>query len=170
MDTIALGIALSNKQEIDILKTQVVTNHPFNPNWVTNGTIAQFCASVDADADATAGMSYLGELTCSDLPFSGNADAVVEIIDGSGTSGKVIHVRLTSGNVAPYRWEYTYWNSGANVSGWIPNLYAPPYPQENGTYEIVMTKTNAGVSFNWATASSEEQVYGEIINDTYGGT
>ena len=91
----------------------------FNPSWTTNSTIADFCADVNADSDAVAGMLYLGELTCSDLPFVGNADAVVEIVDGTGTSGKVIHIGITSGNVSPYRWEYTYWNNGSNVSGWI---------------------------------------------------
>ena len=146
------------------------SHETFPSSWNTSETTAQFCASVDADPTAVAGMSYLGELTCSDLPFNGNADAVVEIVEGSGTSGKVIHIIITSGNIAPYRWEYTYWNSGTNVSGWIPFLYAPPYPQDNGTYELILTKTSGGVAFNWATASSEEQVYGEIINDTYGGT
>lgn len=91
----------------------------FNSDWVTDSTTAAFCASVNSDPEAVAGMAYLGELTCSDLPFNGNADAVVEIIDGSGTSGKIIHIVITSGNIAPYRWEYTYWNDGANVSGWI---------------------------------------------------
>ncbi|MBR5286216.1 MAG: hypothetical protein IKU30_04895, partial [Clostridia bacterium] len=42
-----------------------------------------------------------------------------EVMDGTGTSGKVIHLVLTSGNVSPYRWEYTYWNDGSNVSGWV---------------------------------------------------
>lgn len=91
----------------------------FNPDWVTDSTTAAFCDSVNSDPEAVAGMAYLGELTCSDLPFNGNADAVVEIIDGTGTSGKVIHIVITSGNIAPYRWEYTYWNNGTDVSGWI---------------------------------------------------
>lgn len=96
-----------------------ITFKTFNPDWVTDSTTAAFCASVNSDPEAVAGMVYLGELTCSDLPFNGNADAVVEIIDGTGTSGKVIHIVITSGNISPYRWEYTYWNDGTNVSGWI---------------------------------------------------
>ncbi|MBO7079595.1 MAG: hypothetical protein J6W64_07290 [Bacilli bacterium] len=47
-------------------------------------------------------MSYLGDVYFSDLPFSGNGDAVVEITHGTGTSGKVIHIILSSTNVAPY--------------------------------------------------------------------
>ena len=27
-------------------------------------------------------------------------------------------MELTSGNVAPYRWVYVYWNGGTDVSGW----------------------------------------------------
>ena len=92
---------------------------PFGASWVTNSTTKAFCDSVNADSTAIEGMAYLGELTCSDLPFNGNADTVAEIMQGSGTSNKVIHLIITSGNVAPYRWEYTYWNNGSNVSGWI---------------------------------------------------
>lgn len=95
----------------------------FPVGWVTDSTTKVFCDSVNADSTATAGMVYLGELTCTDFTTSGiniyNGEVVVEIIEGTGISGKVIHLILTSGNVAPYRWEYTYWNNGINVSGWI---------------------------------------------------
>ena len=70
------------------------------------------------------GTVFLGEIKCSDLHnLPGgvnlvNGEAVVEIIKGTGTSGKTIHISLTSGNRTPYRWEYTYWNNGSNVSGW----------------------------------------------------
>ena len=97
----------------------VTTYQPFNTNWTTDSTIDAFCASVDADASAVEGMAYLGELTCSDLPFVGNADTVVEIMSGSGTSGKAIHVTITSGDIAPHRWDYTYWSNGQKTSGWV---------------------------------------------------
>ena len=59
-------------------------------------------------------------MICSDLPFVGNGDAVVEIIDGTGTE-KVIVLSLNSGNVAPYYWRYTYWviSGTPHSSGWI---------------------------------------------------
>ena len=95
------------------------TYNPFPAGWTTTGTIAQFCAAVNADATAVEGMAYLGELRCSDLPTGlVNVEAVVEVIEGTGTTNKVIHIVITSGNVSPYRWEYTYWNNGTNVSGW----------------------------------------------------
>lgn len=96
------------------------TYKTFPDTWVTTSTIAQFCNSVNADETAVAGMAYLGELRCSDLPSTlVNVEAVVEVIDGTGTSDKTIHIVITSGNVAPHRWEYTYWNNGSSVSGWI---------------------------------------------------
>lgn len=100
---------------------RIATNQDFPSSWssYTSGTTKAFCDVVNADATAVEGMSYLGEVTFSDLPFNGNGEIVVQIINGTGTSNKVIHLILTSGNVAPYRWEYTYWNNGSNVSGWI---------------------------------------------------
>ena len=81
-------------------------------------TINDFCHAVDIDAQASVGDVYLGELNFSSVPFAGNAEAVVEIIDKNG-SYKTLHITVTSGNVAPYRWEYTYWNGGSSYSGWI---------------------------------------------------
>ena len=93
---------------------------PFPSDWTVNGTIKEFCDDINADENAIDGMAYVGELNCSDLPTGlSNVDTKVEIISGSGTSNKVIHVICTSGNVSPYRWEYTYWNSGENLSGWV---------------------------------------------------
>jgi len=95
------------------------TNYPFPSSWQTSLTTDDFCADVNADGEAIEGMTYLGDVYFTDMPFSGNGDLVVEIIQGTGTSGKVIHLILTSGNVAPYRWEYTYWNNGSSTSGWL---------------------------------------------------
>lgn len=99
---------------------RIATNQEFPSSWGTSSsyTTKQFCDSVNADSTAVEGMSYLGEVLWSDLPFNGNAEVVVQIMKGTGTSGKVIHLSLTSGNVSPYRWEYTYWNDGSNISGW----------------------------------------------------
>lgn len=93
----------------------------FPKTWTVDSTIKAFCDCINDDASADAGMVYLGELLCSDLPSASlvNADAVVEIISNQELSGKVIHISITSGSIAPYRWEYTYWNGGSNVSGWI---------------------------------------------------
>ena len=99
----------------------IATNQEFPSSWPVSSstTTKAFCDVVNADSTAVEGMSYLGEVLWSDLPFNGNAEVVVQVMNGTGTSNKVIHLILTSGNVAPYRWEYTYWNNGSNVSGWI---------------------------------------------------
>ena len=87
--------------------------------WTTSGTTKAFCDDVAADTSATEGKAYLGEVTFSDLPASmGNAEVRVEIIDGTTAQNKVIVLTCTSGNTAPYKWQYTYWNGGTDVSGW----------------------------------------------------
>lgn len=90
------------------------------PNtWTTTGTTKAFCDDIAADSSAVAGKAYLGEVTLTDLPASMvNAEIVVEIMSGTTANNKIIVLTCTSGNTAPYRWQYTYWNNGTNVSGW----------------------------------------------------
>lgn len=90
------------------------------PNtWTTTGTTKAFCDDIAADSSAVAGKAYLGEVTLSDLPASmANAEIVVEIMSGTTANNKIIVLTCTSGNTAPYRWQYTYWNNGTDVSGW----------------------------------------------------
>ena len=96
----------------------IETYQPFNASWPTSNsyTTAQFCAAVNAESSAVVGMAYLGGASWSDLPFVGNGDVVVEVMQGPNNT-KAIHLILTSSNVAPYHWEYTYWNNGS-TSGW----------------------------------------------------
>ena len=90
------------------------------PNtWTTTGTTKAFCDDIAADSSAVAGKAYLGEVTLTDLPASMvNAEIVVEIMSGTTANDKIIVLTCTSGNTAPYRWQYTYWNNGTDVSGW----------------------------------------------------
>ena len=122
-DTLVSGTNIKTINGNSILgegNLSINTYQPFPNMWTTDSTTVAFCSDVNADTSAVEGMAYLGELYCSDLPFNGNADAVVEIISGSGSHNKVIHITITSGNVAPYRWEYTYWNDGSSTTnGWI---------------------------------------------------
>ena len=88
--------------------------------WTTNSTTKAFCDDIAADTTAVKGKAYLGEVTLSDLPAGIiNSEIVVEIMDGTTAANKVILLTLTSGNVAPYQWQYTYWNNGSSLSGWI---------------------------------------------------
>ena len=88
--------------------------------WTTNGTTKAFCDDIAADSSAVKGKAYLGEVTFSDLPASMvNGEIVVEIMDGTTAANKVIVLSLKSGNVAPYAWQYVYWDNGTNTSGWL---------------------------------------------------
>lgn len=128
LDDYALLSALSAYAKKDEIKAYM----PFNQNWRAASTIANFCYDVDHDNDAVEGMTFLGELRCSDFRTKGvplsNGEAVVEIVkeDGIG-GGKTIHIILTSGTTYPYRWEYTYWGHGNNQHGWTGY-----YPIEDG--------------------------------------
>lgn len=99
---------------------QGTTYLTFPNTWTTNSTTKALCDDIAADNTSEKGKAYLGEVTCSDLPAGMlNGEVIVEIMDGTTAANKVIVLTLTSGNVAPYMWKYTYWNGGSNVSGWI---------------------------------------------------
>lgn len=93
---------------------------PFNSNWTINSTTETFLSDVFNDTNAKPRMAYMGAITCSDLPFNGNAEAVVTILP-STVSTKVVHVTITSGTDSPYRWECSYYiqNSITHYTGWI---------------------------------------------------
>ena len=100
----------------------VSTNRAFPSGWPTSNsyTTKQFCDIVNADVNAVQGLSYLGEVRWSDLPSTMiNGEVIVEIMSGTGSSNKVILLTITSGNLSPYMWKYTYWNNGSSLSGWI---------------------------------------------------
>ena len=82
------------------------TTHAFNPSWVVNSTTATFCDSIVNDPEAEAGMVYLGQLLCNDLPGGlVQGEAIVEVLTNNA-NGKAIHIMLTSVDTSPYRWEY----------------------------------------------------------------
>ena len=98
---------------------ELSTYLPYPAGWTTTGTTKAFCDAIAADTTAVVGKAYLGEVTLSDLPASmANAEIVVEIMSGTTAANKIIKLTCSSGNTAPYLWEYTYWNNGTDVSGW----------------------------------------------------
>ena len=124
----------------------VKTYQVFPSSWHTTTTFSEFLNDINSDNTAVEGMAYLGDLACSGLPTGiSNAEVVVEIIN-STTNTKCIHAILTSGDVNPYRWEYTYWNNGSSVSGWIgfqPKLTAGENINiQDNTISAVDTKPN----------------------------
>lgn len=193
----ALYTALSGKQETLVSGTNiktvngisllgdgdvaVKTYQPFPDDFhVTNAyTFRQFLDSVCAYAPAVKGMAYLGEVRNTGLPSGvntasgstitlNNAEVVVEIMDGTTAANKVIHATITSGNVKPYRWEYTYWtvNSTVHTSGWV--TWQDPLP--SGTTGNFLQKTANGI--DWASIAQWEYgvpVY-TVTEDDYFGT
>lgn len=123
-DTLVSGTNIKTINGSSILgsgNVSVNTFKTFGLGWDTSHTVNDFCASINGDASATEGNAYLGGVTFTDFPSLSllNADIVVEVITGTGTSNKVIHIVMTSGSISPYHWEYTYWNNGNSTSGWI---------------------------------------------------
>lgn len=131
---------------------ELSTYLPFPNSWTTNSTTKAFCDDVAADTSAVAGKAYLGEVVFSDLNTVGlvNAEIVVEIMAGSTAATKVIVLRMTSGNHAPYQWQYTYWNGGSDVSGWVG--FQPELPSQSGQSGKFLT-TN-GSSLSWGTVDA----------------
>lgn len=102
---------LTNKPEIPA----PTSFKPFKSSWPTNSTIDAFCQAVMNDPDAVVGMAYFGALSCSDLPAGlGIGDTIVEILGSN--SNKVVHLEISSTNMAPYNWEASYWQG--NLYGW----------------------------------------------------
>lgn len=139
----------------------ITTYQPFNSTWPTNTTFAAFLSAVNSDTTATAGMAYLGELSCSGLPMQGNVEATVEIQNGPG-GNKTIYTVITSGTDAPYRWEYTYWNNGSNVSGWIS--FQPELPTQSGHSGEFLTTD--GSTLSWAPSSASPSSATWYTNNT----
>ena len=113
---------LATKDEVAQVRAYKAFPSSWNTKATSSYTTKQLCDTINADANAVEGTAWLGEIRCSDISDPGvalvNGEVVVEVIKGTGTSGKVIHLILSSGNKSPYRWEYTYWNNGSNTSGW----------------------------------------------------
>lgn len=102
---------LTNKPEIPA----PTSFKPFKSSWPTNSTIDAFCQAVMNDPDAVVGMAYFGALSCSDLPAGlGIGDTIIEILGSN--NNKVVHLEISSTNMAPYNWEASYWQG--NLYGW----------------------------------------------------
>ena len=131
---------------------EIKTHTEFPNNWTTNATMVDLFTDIENDNDAIVGMTYLGEVTCSDLPFSGNAEIVINIMNGTG-SNKIILATLTSSNVAPYYWQYTY--GGGHNSGWqtfISNDNSFPEFSDQSTYSVNDVVTHEGLFYQCRTA------------------
>ena len=128
------------------------------PNtWPTTGTTKAFCDAIAADTTTTEGKAYLGEVTLTDLPAGiANSEIEVKIMSGTTAQGKIILLTLTSGNVSPYKWQYTYWNGGSDVSGWVDFLSSSSVVNNyNSTSATAPLSANMGHDLNERLSSVE---------------
>ena len=92
------------------VNTHGTTFKPYPEEFDTTHTTQDFLNSI-YDLDLDAGMTYLGGVRLTDMPFNGNAEIEVYIYPGN-----VIYLILRSANISPYEWEcnnHTY-------RGWEP--------------------------------------------------
>lgn len=138
----------------------ITTYRTFPASWTIDGTFAELMQDIENDATAVKGNVYLGEITCSDLPFVGNADTLIEIYDGTGTN-KTIVSTINSGTTSPYYWRYTYWviSDVVHTSGW--QSFVPTERTINGkalTTDITLTPSDIGAEPTLPTTSTANKV------------
>ena len=113
--------ASASKKYVDDSVASKESYKTFPNSWVTNSTTLAFCQSIQSDTNAHAGSAYLGTLMCNDLP-SGmvQVEAIVDIIS-EGANGKCVNITITSLEIAPYRWTYSYGivNGSVRTVGWL---------------------------------------------------
>lgn len=159
---------------------EVVTYQPFPNNWRTSGTMAELFTDIKNDTDAVPGMSYLGEVRCSNLPFAGNAEMIINIMTGSGNNKVMVGI-VTSANICPYYWQYTY---GAGYdTGWQTFISADnsfPAFSRSSTYQNGDIVTYVGKFYkchtdivspgSWTGSTNWDLVnLGDIINGVSSG-
>lgn len=145
---------VNNKSILGSGNLVVETYSSFPSSWPKDTTFTALLNAINSDITAVAGMVYLDEVTCSGLPTGiHNAEIVIEITKSS-TNTKCIHTILTSANLYPYRWEYTYWNNGDSVSGWIG--FQPELPSQNGNTGKYLTTNGSSLSWGEVDLSSKQ--------------
>lgn len=91
------------------------TFKPFPAEFITDGTTAQFLASVE-EGNYPVWYAFMGQITCSDLPVWVNVQAEVEVYV---YPQNVIHCVIRSAEVRPYIWtcnsyQYRWWEPMCN--------------------------------------------------------
>ena len=155
------GTSLLGAGDIDIKSYE-----PFPADWTTDSTTAALMADIEADTSAVVGKAYLGDVELTDMPFVGNAEVEIKIINGTGTE-KTILATLTSGNISPNTWQYTYWViSGApHNSGWIAKANDSDVVHLSGAETISGQKTFTNMNrFSGATIFSGNVSFADLVD------
>lgn len=123
-------LALARKHAKQVAKEEGV-NQDFLSDFVTDKTTAEFCASITSCSAVKQGNSFMGAVTLTDMPFSGNAECRVDVIH-SQLGGFILALELISATEAPYRWYGVYWKT---FGGWQA-LITDAHLQEEYTVEV----------------------------------
>lgn len=86
--------------------TAGIASAAFPDSFVTNSTTAAFCESIDNYAGTKVGMTFLGPVTLTDMPFYGNAEVIVRIM--TEAPGAVIVLEMFSTNIDTNHWYAMY--------------------------------------------------------------
>lgn len=106
-------LALARKHADNVSKDRSV-NQEFLDGFVTNGTTEDLCCSICKNGKVRPGHSFMGAVRLTDMPFSGNAECKIDVIESS-VGGFILALELISATEEPYRWHGTYWN---DFDGW----------------------------------------------------
>lgn len=106
-------------------------NQSFLDDFVTNKTTADFCKSITDCPTVKQGNSFMGAVTLTDMPFTGNAECRVDVIH-SQLGGFILALELISATEVPYRWYGVYWKT---FGGWQA-LITDAHLQEEYTVEV----------------------------------
>lgn len=150
------------KSVYDFVKNQGIARN-FDEVGITktthNDTILELAREIQGKR-LTTGTILFGEIRNSDMPFNGNAEVRVEILETKGSPNyyQVIEFTLYSTNVAPNEWKYLYYgaehtnpNDDTNPITWIPSLKPTDsyntnsvntYPSSKALYDGLALKQN----------------------------
>lgn len=133
----------------------VLSSSPFPASFVTNSTTVAFCDSIAETESAVCGMTYLGGVSLSDMPFAGNAEVIVRIM----TETKVIVLEMFSTDTACNHWYAMYaygsmftgdeacpWQGIMSISGDSGRGYAPVSDYQAASRKYVDDGLGAKVS------------------------
>lgn len=117
-------LALARKYANTISKDRSV-NQEFLDGFVVDGTTKELCKSITGNKSVRPGHSFMGAVTLTDMPFKGNAECKIDVIESS-IGGYILALELISATEAPYRWHGTYWNEFDGWKGVITSADVEP--------------------------------------------
>lgn len=107
----------------------------------TSGTMVQLAQDIQSKHLETGTIVY-GEITCSDMPFHGNAEVRVEVLETKGAPNyyQVLEFTLFSTTDAPYQWSFMYYEPQFTTWTWVPRAIPTNDYTSNSTSTVPSSK------------------------------